>query len=98
MDGFVVLTFYLQEDTMFRRANNCTIELLYLCGQNLPKILKKEFIFSKVAGLQTATLLKNKLHHKYFSRTLTVDEGQLFCRYTRVAASVANRNTKENEQ
>ena len=58
----------------------CTIQQFYLCSQILPKIPKKKFIFSKVAGLQTATLLKNKFLHKYFSRALTTEEGQLFCR------------------
>ena len=60
----------------------CTIQLFYPCDQILPKIPKKEFIFSKVAGLQTATLLKNKLLHKYVSRALATEEGQLFCRNT----------------
>ena len=50
--------------------------------QILPKIPKNESIFSKFTGLQTETLLKNKLLHKYFSRTLTTEEGQLFCRNT----------------
>ena len=66
----------------------CTIQLFYLCGQILPKIPKTEFIFSKVAGLQTASLLKNKLLHKYFSRALITKEAQLFSRNTCVAASV----------
>ena len=56
----------------------CTIQLFYLCAQILPKIPKKKFIFSKVAGLQTATLLKNKLLHKQFLRALTTEEIRYF--------------------
>ena len=51
---------------------------------NSSKIPKKEFFFSKVAGLQTATLLKDKVLHKYFSGTLITEKGQLFCRNTSV--------------
>ena len=58
--------------------------VVLFCGQVLRKIPKKKFIFSKLAGLQTTSLLKNKLLHKHFSRALTTEEGQLFCRNTSV--------------
>ena len=79
--GFVVFTFYLQEVMPLRLAKSCsTIELFYHCGQILPEIPKKEFIFSKVTGLWTVTLPKNKLFYNCISRTLTTEEGQLFYR------------------
>ena len=33
----------------------------------------KDFILTKVAGVKPVTLLKSKLHHKYFSRTMPRD-------------------------
>ena len=38
---------------------------------NCREILRMEFIFSKIAGLQLATLLKNELLHRYFPVTLS---------------------------
>ena len=38
----------------------------------------KEFIFSKIAALQVATLLKNELLHRYFSRILATLQEYLF--------------------
>ena len=62
--------------------------LLFCCSTFVVKFFQKkpvkEFIFSKLAGLQTATLLKNKLLHKYLSRAVTTEEGQLFCTNTSV--------------
>ena len=62
--------------------------LLFCCSTSVVKFFQKnpvkEFIFSKLAGLQTATLLKNKLLHKYWSRAVTTEEGQLFCTNTSV--------------
>ena len=62
--------------------------LLFCCSTSVVKFFQekpvKEFIFSKLAGLQTATLLKNKLLHKYLSRAVTTEDGQLFCTNTSV--------------
>ena len=57
-----------------RGAKSCSaIQLLYYCGQMFYKVPVSEFIFSKTARLQ-----------KYFAKTLTKKEGQLFCRNTSV--------------
>ena len=40
----------------------------------------KEFILSKVAGLQPATLLKNEFFRWHFSRVLIIVVEHLFCR------------------
>ena len=40
----------------------------------------KEFILGNVAGLQPATLLKNKFFRRYFLRVLIIVIEQLFCR------------------
>ena len=45
--------------------------VLCICGQNPLKLPVKEVNFSNVSGLQHATLLKNVLRHRYFSRILT---------------------------
>ena len=40
----------------------------------------KEFILSKVVGLQPATLIKNEFFRRHFSRVLTIFVEQIFCR------------------
>ena len=40
----------------------------------------KEFILSKVAGLQPAILLQNKFFLKHFSRVLIIVVEHIFCR------------------
>ena len=40
----------------------------------------KEFIFSKIAGLQPATLKNNELLCRYFSRFLTKSVQNLLCK------------------
>ena len=70
VEGFVVFTFTI----------SFIVEMQKKLFYYLAVIPVKEFIFSKVAGLQTATLLKNELLYQYFSRTLITVEGQLFCR------------------
>ena len=40
----------------------------------------KEFILSKVAGLQPATLLKNEFFRRHFSKVLIIAVEHLFCR------------------
>ena len=47
----------------------------------------KEFIFSKVGGLQPATLQKNELLHRYFSRLLATLQEHLFQEQLWTAAS-----------
>ena len=50
----------------------------------------KEFNFSKVVGLQPATLLKIELVHRYFSRVFSTVVEQLFIEHFPVAASVSD--------
>ena len=40
----------------------------------------KEFVLSKVAGLQPATALKNEFFRRHFSRVLIIVVEHLFCR------------------
>ena len=66
---------------------------------NLSKIPKKEFIFSKVAGLQNATLLKNKLLSQVFFKAIDYrGRTAILWKHVFGAASIGNRNTKENER
>ena len=66
---------------MFRKSvMNRSSQLKVFDKNRCSTIPVKEFILSKVAVLQPATLLKNEFFRRHFSRVLIIVIEQIFCR------------------